>query len=66
MNWIDLDLTNSRWMIGSFSETELELNMYTPIPSLALDILKNLRMQTGNEPFVFYKQNKIVFLYFER
>ena len=58
MNWMNLDLTNARWMIGSFSETELELNMYTPIPSLALSILKDLKMETGNEPFVFYKQNK--------
>lgn len=58
MNWMDLDLTNARWMIGSFSETELELNMYTPIPSLAVNILKDLKMETGNEPFVFYKQNK--------
>jgi len=58
MNWMDLDLTNARWMIGSFSETDLELNMYTPIPSLALSILKDLKMETGNEPFVFYKQNK--------
>tara|TARA_X000000950_G_scaffold128619_1_gene160693 strand:+ start:9189 stop:10424 length:1236 start_codon:yes stop_codon:yes gene_type:complete len=58
MNWMDLDLTNARWMIGSFSETELDLNMYTPIPPLALDILKKLKMETGNEPFVFYKQNK--------
>lgn len=58
MNWMDLDLTNARWMIGSFSETELELNMYTPIPSIALGLLKDLKMETGNEPFVFYKQNK--------
>lgn len=52
MRWEDLDLTDGWWTIPSHSAKN-GLSHRVPLSGMALNILKNIKDQSGNEPWVF-------------